>query len=183
MKKHPVSVKRNFHSGPISYQNSIFELDTQPHHYKITPTMMQAYTSMFVTGAALIAPALVNAQETAPAQESGVATLEKLVTHLQKLEGALKTITDAASAEKGTAELQTLKQEAETAIPGGNINISEEEAKANEQKIQEILQKLSTTGQNIDAEATRIKQADYYGNDALKTLLEEAASKDDNAAE
>lgn len=183
MKKCTDSVKRNFHLKQNRRQIAIFELDTQPYQYKIPFTMMQAYTSMFIAGSALIAPALVNAQEAAPTQESGVVTLEKLVAHLQKLEGALKTITDAASAEKGTAELQTLKQEAEATVPGGNINISEEEAQANEQKIQEIFQKLGPIGQSIDTEVTRIKQADYYGNDALKTFLEEAAAKDDNAAE
>ena len=138
---------------------------------------------MAVAGVALIAPALVNAQEAAPAQESGVATLEKLVGHLQKIEGALKTITDAASAEKGAAELQALKQEAEATVPGGNINISEEEANANAQKIQEIFQQLAPLGQSVDAEVARIKQADYYGNDALKTILEEAAEQGDNSPE
>ncbi|SEH76950.1 Hypothetical protein PYTT_0604 [Akkermansia glycaniphila] len=183
MKKYTVSVKRNFHSEQNRHQIAIFELDTQLHQDKMPLTMMQAYTSMFVAGAALIAPALVNAQEAAPAQESGVATLEKLVVHLQKLEGTLKTITDAASAEKGTAELQTLKQEAEAAVPGGNINIPEEEAQANMQKIQECLQKLGAIGQSVDSEIARIKQADCYGNDALKAILEEPAAKEGDTAE
>ncbi len=171
MKKDPVPVKRNFRPEQ-NRPRTIFELDTQTYQYRMSITMMQVHTSIFAAGVALIAPAIVHAQETAPAQESGVATLEKLVAHLEKIEGTLKTITDAASAEKGTAELQTIKQEAEAAVPGGNINISEEEANANAQKIQEIFQKLAPLGQSIDTEIARIKQADYYGNDALKTVLE-----------